>query len=98
MGKVSKRFHPEGMASLVAAILVTGDVAKLPEDGRMEHMEKVIDFRRTQVLELAREYYKVNPCDFDATNETWRQEQPRNATNNLARLNRGNLRHSLPKE
>lgn len=92
---MGKRFHPEGVASLVAAILVTGDVSMLPEDGREEHMEAVIDFRRTQVLEMAREYYKVYPCDFDASNELWRSELGRNAANNLARLNRANLRHSL---
>lgn len=95
---MARRMHPEGMASLVAAILVTGDVASLPEDNREDTMMAVIDYRRTQVLELAREYYKVNPCDFDATKELWRHdpEARRNAHNNLAKLSRANLMNSLP--
>jgi hypothetical protein len=95
---MARRMHPEGMAALVAAILVTGDVASLPPDNREDAMMAVIDYRRTQVLELAREHYKVNPCDFDTSRETWRQDEGvRNATNNLAKLNRANLMYGLPR-
>jgi hypothetical protein len=87
-------YHPEGFASLVAAILVTGDVSVLPEEKQAEAEPKVIDFRRTQVLELAREYYKVHPCDFENGDD---QITPgvRNGKNNRAKLSRANLKGSL---
>lgn len=94
---MKQRFHPEGMASLIAAILVTGDVAILDEKLQGAAEPAVIDYRRTQVLELAREHYKVYQIDFDNTNELWRGEAARNATNNLAKLNRANLQASRPK-
>jgi hypothetical protein len=92
---MQRRYHPEGVASLVAAILVVGDVSSLPEEQQAAAEGRVIDFRRTQVLELAREYYKVYPCDFDTTNDGDIEPGVRNSRNNLAKLSRNNLKVSL---
>lgn len=83
------RMHPDGMARLVAAILIEGDREKV--HGRATD-EQILDARVDQVLGLAREHYKVYPCDFDVSREGWRLEAVRNAKNNLAKLNRANLR------
>jgi hypothetical protein len=85
-------YHPEGVASLVAAILCTGDIAKLPTDvilrERRDLLERAIDFRREQILELAREYYKVYDQDYE---DNVPLVEVRNAANNRAKLGRANL-------
>lgn len=82
--------HPEGMARLIAVMLVTGDVEQHPKAAGYE--DQIIDMRRSQVLSLAREHYKVYPCDFDTSNDHDIEEGARNGRNNLAKLNRKNLR------
>jgi hypothetical protein len=78
---VSRRFHPEGVAALVAVMLA-------PEGVDDEVYAHAVDFVRERVLELADEYYALYPCDFD--NSTDRRED--RGTNNLAKLSRANLR------
>jgi hypothetical protein len=80
---VEMLYHPEGLASLVAVIVAPGDVAL----GRYSSYDRAADVRREQVLYMAAQYYKINPCDFD--NHLDLQAGP--ATNNLAKLNRRNL-------
>lgn len=97
------RYHPDGVANLVACILAPEDIERAR--GRrtyayraaqrreliteQELLNTALDARRDQVLRLAREYYRVNPCDYDNSYDRQRQ---RNAMNNLAKLNRANLR------
>jgi len=84
---MKKKYHPEGVANLLAAILCTGDIAKLPPEAQTDRIRaKAIDFRRGQVLELARAYYGVNDLDFDNTVDLRDR-----GTNNLAKLTRTNL-------
>jgi len=75
------RDHPEGVASLIAVMLV-------PEGTPKEEFEAKVDWYRNRVLELANQYYKVNNCDFDNSAD----KRPENETQNLAKLNRANLR------
>lgn len=82
------RMHPDGMARLVAAILIEEDRKRVV--GATD--EQILDARVDQVLDLAREHYKVYPCDFDVSREGWRLDAVRNSKNNLAKLNRANLR------
>jgi hypothetical protein len=79
------------MANLIAAILVTSDVAPLPEEKQAGAMNKWLDLRRTQVMEMAREHYKVYPIDFEQA-----EVREDGGVNNLAKLNRANLTNSLP--
>ena len=80
-----RKLHPDSVAALVAVILAPDDAAR-----QGKSLEECIDRRREQVLKLAQVYYKVNPCDFDNTNE-WQTQAQRNGLNNLAKLNRKNL-------
>lgn len=77
-------YHPEGLASLVAVIVAPGDV----EAGRYSSYDRAADVRREQVLYMASQYYKINPCDFD--NHLDLQTEGSDA-NNRAKLNRRNL-------
>lgn len=93
---MQKRFHPEGMASLVAAIVAFEDTRRVREHRstteatREEYYRNMVQFRRTRVLELARAWYATNPCDFE-NGDDWRKTAPRNGTNNRAHLDRRNL-------
>lgn len=87
------RLHPDGVASLIAAIVAEGDVKDLPftAAAKAEALKRALERRQRQVLEMAREYYKVFPIDFDASRTGWRERAPKNGLQNLARLDRANL-------
>jgi hypothetical protein len=94
------KFHPEGVASLIAVIVAPEDVEAILASKRAaqfkltkdEAIRRAIDIRRSQILRLARAYYKINPQDYASSNENWRVEYARNGLQNLARLDRKNLR------
>jgi hypothetical protein len=81
MSGQKRRFHPEGVASLVAVMLA-------PEGLDEAQYAATVDRTRNRILELADQYYKGHECDFDNTAE----KRQRRAYNNLARLDRANLR------
>lgn len=93
---MAKRFHPEGMASLVAAIVAAEDVRRVKEARetttaqREAYYRVQVQSRRVRVLELARAWYANNPLDF-VNGDDWRAKAPRNGTNNRAHLDRANL-------
>jgi hypothetical protein len=74
------RMHPDGVASLIAAMTVP---PKATAEEYAAHCDKV----RRQVLTLARSYYRLYPVDFDQA--VVRHDH---GANNLAKLNRANLR------
>lgn len=86
------RFHPDGMASLIAVIVAPVDVENQPVLGvpKSVQYQQWVDYRHEQVLGLARQYYKINPCDFDNSFDV-KIPQQRNAINNRAKLDRRNL-------
>jgi hypothetical protein len=93
---MQKRFHPEGLASLVAAIVAFEDTRRVREHrstteaAREEYYRNMVQMRRTRVLELARAWYANNELDFE-NGDDWRAQAPRNGTNNRAHLDRRNL-------
>jgi len=89
--KIPKQYHPEGMAALIAVIVAPLDVADLPLDpsGKKTAMKKAVDRHRDRVLQMAAQFYKINPCDFDNTVD-WHIRQGASA-NNLAKLDRRNI-------
>lgn len=97
---MKKRFHPEGMASLVAAIVAAEDVRRVKEtrkttsDQTEAYYRAQVQNRRVRVLELARAWYANNDCDFE-NSEDWRKTAPRNGTNNRAHLDRANLMQGI---
>jgi hypothetical protein len=87
------RFHPDGMASLIAVIVAPEDVKAMPiprQLNRSDLLRLAIDRRHEQVLGLAAQYYKINPCDFDNSVDV-QAAVPVNSTNNRAKLDRKNL-------
>jgi hypothetical protein len=94
-----RRFHPEGVAALVAAIVAAEDVriqvARALTPPTVIQIDQAyraaVDYRRSQVLRAARVFYRDKPIDFvDPGN--WRARAPRNGLQNLAKLDRANLR------
>jgi hypothetical protein len=97
------KYHPDGVAALVASIVAPteleillerrcqGGQKPLSSDEIEDLRAQLLDKWRNRVEELAREHYKVSPCDFDNSSE-WQSEYPRNGKQNLAKLNRANLR------
>jgi len=69
------------MADLIAVILA-------PETLNKRALQEAIDRRREQVQSLARQYYKLHPCDFDNSAD----KAPTVGSQNRARLDRANLR------
>lgn len=74
-------FHPRAMASLIATIVT---------DPEASDYERQVERRIEQVTELAVQYYKVHPVDYNWTTEF--QVHRRNSLNNRALLSRANLR------
>jgi hypothetical protein len=88
---MTKKLNPEGMASLIAAIVAPLDCER---DQRIS-FEAAVDHRREQVLELANSYYMINDCDFEDVGHREalaRGAKVRNSQNNLAKLGRANLK------
>jgi len=90
---VTSGLHPEGVAALIAVIVADLDIKDLPiaNSDKVQALRAAIERRQRQVLEMAREYYKVYPCLFKNDSE-WRTHVPRNGANNRAKLDRANLR------
>ena len=82
------RMHPEGLAGLIAVIVAPLDVENVHGPQRKAAYLGAIDNRRSQVLRLADQYYKLHGCDFDNHADLGRTA----GQQNLARLNRANLR------
>jgi hypothetical protein len=83
-----RMMHPDGVAALLAVICAT-DATGEPLKGAA--YSRAVDSVNSQVLRMAAQYYKVHDCDFDrGTN--WKAEAMRNGLNNLAHLDRANLR------
>jgi len=83
-----QKLHPDGVAALIAVIVAPEDVRRL----KMPHsdaLSRAIDRRRDEVLRLAAQYYRIHPCDFDNSRDF---PQQRNGSQNLAKLDRRNLR------
>ena len=80
--RLKRRFHPDGVAALVAVMLA-------PEGASDEDYARTVDHIREQVLQMAGEYYSLFPCDFEDKIDP--QKKGTDA-NNLAKLNRANLR------
>jgi hypothetical protein len=78
-----KKYHPDGMASLIAVIL-----APTAPDVSKEQFQAEVDRVHDQVLYMAHQFYKINPCDFDNS----ANRRSGTEVNNLARLDRANLR------
>lgn len=79
-----QRMHPDGVAALVAVITA-------PTNCDNETYSRYVDYARDRVLRMARRYYQVNPQDFQDAGD-WMGRKTRNALQNLAKLNRANLR------
>lgn len=88
------KLHPDGVAALVAAIVAPEDIKGLaiPDALRVTALRKALERRQGQVLRMARQYYKVYEPDFDESRQGWRDGYERNGLQNLARLDRPNLR------
>jgi hypothetical protein len=87
-----KRFHPDGVARLVASIVAYNDVEglMLPPRQKVQAYRAAVMIRMDAALSLARAYYRNNPQDFEDAGD-WRSNAVRNGTNNLAHLDRASL-------
>jgi hypothetical protein len=75
-----KRFHPDGVAGLIAVITA-------PEGLSDQEYNLYVDRTREQILSMAGQYYKVNECDYEDAEKGRLRDR-----NNLAKLNRANIR------
>lgn len=87
MAGAKVRMHPDGVARLLAAIFLDGD-RKLSR-GRASD-EEILDARYDQFLGMAAAYYRCHPQDYDGSHDGIPVQ--RGSRNNLAKLNRANLR------
>ena len=87
-----KRYHPDGVARLVASIVAYNDVTglMLPPRAKAQAYRAAVMIRMDAALSLARAYYRNNPQDFEDAGD-WRARSQRNGTNNLAHLDRPSL-------
>jgi len=75
-----RRMHPDGVAALIAVMLVPSELSG-------EARDHFLDLTRERVLQLATQYYRINDCDFDNS-----ADRRTSGVQNLAKLNRANLR------
>lgn len=83
-----KRMHPDGVAALIAVICATDDAGEPLKDPAYSNTVNRIN---ETVLRMAAQYYRVYGCDFDRGTD-WKKAAMRNGLNNLAHLNRANLK------
>lgn len=86
----SMKYHPEGVAALIAVIVAPKDVAKLriPTSLTNVVLRRAIDRRRDEILAMARQYYKVHDQDYEEADP---RPEMVNGTNNRAKLDRANI-------
>lgn len=88
------RYHPEGVAALIAVIVAPEDVKalKVPVSLTNVVLRHAIDRRRDEILAMARQYYKVHDQDYE---EAAPRPEMVNGKNNRAKLSRTNVLKSL---
>jgi hypothetical protein len=86
----SMKYHPEGVAALIAVIVAPEDVAKLRVPTSLTNvvLRRAIDRRRDEILAMARQYYKVHDQDYEEADP---RPEMVNGTNNRAKLDRANI-------
>jgi hypothetical protein len=84
------KYHPEGVAALIAVIVAPEDVKalKVPPSLSNVVLRRAIDRRRDEILRMARQYYKVHDQDYEEADP--RETNP-SGGNNRARLDRANI-------